>query len=397
MAARFLHAARALVLATLRGADPARLRPLVQGAGVSLGLVGLAVVGEATAATPLDGPLCWLLPAGLALINLCIFGLTVAPAWQHLLRSRLIAVQAAAAIATISVYAVVTTGQGELVPLMYLATVLVTAPRVDLSTLRGLSVAAGLAGALALLLKALLGPSAMAVSAQLAGLAGLALCLALANVHAQRAALRQLQARSAVTRLHSALRILKLQGNPEAMARSFRRQHIAAILEKEKARADRTGKPFSVCMLDLDHLSAHLPPVADGAEQKNLRSTLAERARRILRTTDTVSRTRYRRLLGRSGAEEFLAVLPDTGLADAQACALRVAIVSPPPLPNEAAIGLAAGVAEYQRGESISSLLIRADQALHAAQRSGPGVVKGSVSTPRTKQPARKPGLRLVR
>jgi diguanylate cyclase (GGDEF)-like protein len=338
------------------------------------------------------------LPTGFVILNALILGFTQSRWSNDWSRSRLVTAHAAAALAGASVYTAAIQGPGELTPLMYLTVVLVAMPRLGPARLRRVSLAALSAYAVALLLRAWAAPNSGPSWPQIVELAGTAICFVLVNFCARRFAHRQLQARRAVVRLQAALHKAQREGGArETLNRSFRRQHVAALLEKGKALADRTRTPFSICMLDLDHFSRFQQSLAP-ADTERLRGSLADRASRILRASDTVSRTRYRRSMGRECEDEFLAILPDTPLAQARVCAERIAVMSPPGLiVDQPPLTLAAGVAEYRPGESIRSLLVRADQALHAAQHGGPGAVKSEVMEQRSKRLTRKPNLRLVR
>jgi PleD family two-component response regulator len=112
-----------------------------------------------------------------------------------------------------------------------------------------------------------------------------------------------------------------------------------------------------------------------------------------------VSRTRYRRSPGRAGIEEFIAVLPETRLAHARSCAERLTRLGITGLAatRPAAAALAAGIAEYEPGETLAELLRRADEALRAAQDSGAGAIKATLSAGHTGRPPPKPRLRVVR
>ena len=267
-------------------------------------------------------------------------------------------------------------------------------------TIEGLAVGALLTYAGALGIRALVMPLADLPASQLAAFACAALALALTALHGHHVARRQLHARQILARQQSELRILRLQGTPDAVARSYRRQYMAAILDKEKARAERSGRIFSICMMDLDPATTAAFGT-DVAAAESLRSRLGDRARTILRATDTLSRTRYRRPFGTQAQEEFLAVLPDTRLAQAQLCAQRVTrAVRARTEGREEPARLAAGIAEYRPGETIADLLRRAEQALHVSQRDPAGAVAEELPAhrkPRTPTPPGKPRLRLVR
>ncbi len=90
---------------------------------------------------------------------------------------------------------------------------------------------------------------------------------------------------------------------------------------------------------------------------------LAGTARAAVRASDTV---------GRWGGEEFLVLCPETGLKEASAVAdrLRLAIKAHP----FAVAGnqtVSAGVTEFRPGDTVDTLLGRADAALYRAKGEG--------------------------
>ena len=67
------------------------------------------------------------------------------------------------------------------------------------------------------------------------------------------------------------------------------------------------------------------------------------------------------------------------------------------PVDREIAITVSAGVAEYRRGESIPELLMRADQAMYAAKRSGRNRVRVGVTREPDGPGTPRPSLRIIR
>jgi diguanylate cyclase (GGDEF)-like protein len=202
-----------------------------------------------------------------------------------------------------------------------------------------------------------------------------------------------------VDRLQQEVERVTRNAERDHLTKSFNRQYIMDAMLREKARADRTGRGFSVCIFDLDHFKSlndqHGHVVGD-----RVLAAFANRARRALRSMDSINPTRFRRALGRLGGEEFIAVMPGTEIDGALRCAERVReAVARDPVERSLQITVSAGVAEYRRGESIPELLTRADQAMYAAKRSGRNRVR--VSTVRPSKPTDgeppKPSLRVVR
>jgi diguanylate cyclase (GGDEF)-like protein len=77
-------------------------------------------------------------------------------------------------------------------------------------------------------------------------------------------------------------------------------------------------------------------------------------------------------LFGRWGGEEFVVLLPQTRLSDAQTALERVRLaLHTIALPNVHAVTASFGIAAYLPGDTRESLLHRADQALYLAKATG--------------------------
>jgi diguanylate cyclase (GGDEF)-like protein len=91
---------------------------------------------------------------------------------------------------------------------------------------------------------------------------------------------------------------------------------------------------------------------------------------------DVLSIFRHHDLVARYGGEEFAVLLPNTE-QDGVVCALnkvRRRLAEVAQARGDEAVGLptfSAGVAQFQAGETTSSLIERADSALYAAKRKG--------------------------
>jgi diguanylate cyclase (GGDEF)-like protein len=137
----------------------------------------------------------------------------------------------------------------------------------------------------------------------------------------------------------------------------------------EQERAQRSGKPVSVAMLDIDHFKQvndnHGHAIGD-----NVIRALANLLRQRLRRIDS---------LGRYGGEEFMAVLPDCSGEQAvrildeirqQFSAIRFAGEH-----SEFSVSLSAGIA-CMPGQSADQLMEKADRALYLAKHSGRNQVR---------------------
>ena len=140
---------------------------------------------------------------------------------------------------------------------------------------------------------------------------------------------------------------------------------MKAQLEKEVARAQRRSGRLACVMLDLDDFKCvnerYGHPVGD----------------RLLRTAAAamLEECRSYDFCCRYGGDEFLVILPDTGIVDAVRTAERLrAAVARSVVEHDGeniAVHATAGVADWQVGESAASLVERVDQALIAGKGAG--------------------------
>lgn len=191
------------------------------------------------------------------------------------------------------------------------------------------------------------------------GLAGLTLGLLLTLIFVF---FRQL-----VRRLRSAREQLQVLATTDPLTGLPNRGHLLARLEEEHARAQREHKPLCLVMADVDHFKRVNDLCGHQAGDQVLRG-VAEALQRTLRTYD---------ILGRYGGEEFLALFPGTTLEVGALAAerLRASVTSQVhcTLPEgiREPMTLSLGVALLLPGESVDSLLARADQALYCAKAAG--------------------------
>lgn len=133
----------------------------------------------------------------------------------------------------------------------------------------------------------------------------------------------------------------------------------------EAQRAQRSGKPTSVVMLDLDHFKQVNDQYGHAAGDNVIRS-LANLLRQRLRRIDS---------LGRYGGEEFVAVLPECSAKQAKVIfdeiRQRFAALSFHAGPRTFSVSLSAGISETSDETQPGILLERADQALYVAKHNG--------------------------
>jgi diguanylate cyclase (GGDEF)-like protein len=170
---------------------------------------------------------------------------------------------------------------------------------------------------------------------------------------------------------------------------TYNRRHIMQILEQERQRAQRTGRGFTLCLMDLDHFKGvndrygHLG--GDDALRQFAMLMLGE-----IRTLDRIGRDGPDAGLwgdenfGRYGGEEFMLVMPETDLDGAHVCMERIRRkVASTPLQVEGSsvtLTVSCGLAAHRPGEDLRATLARADQALYQAKEAGRDRVKSMMA-----------------
>jgi len=175
---------------------------------------------------------------------------------------------------------------------------------------------------------------------------------------------------SSVSRLRDERIQLRHAVGTDVLTGLANRASLLPHLTQALANAVRDEQPLCVIMADLDRFKlvndTHGHPVGDQV----LRDT-AVRLRTSVRDFD---------LVGRYGSEEFIAVLQNTSLEVARQIAERVRVrvgsypyeVATPPLK----ITISQGLAMAREGDSVDSLIQRADAALYAAKEAGRDCIK---------------------
>ena len=171
----------------------------------------------------------------------------------------------------------------------------------------------------------------------------------------------------------------------DALTGLFNRRHTEKIIDTEIARSARTGRGFSIAVVDLDHFKRVNDRYGHPAGDEVLRH-FADLAQRVLRTADVIARW---------GGEEFLIVLPESTYPGACIAMERlIDAVRRARVPTEAgeiAFTLSAGVAVWRSDESTGALVARADAALYRAKDQGRDRVEIDTSLPHAPVPATHP------
>jgi diguanylate cyclase (GGDEF)-like protein len=144
------------------------------------------------------------------------------------------------------------------------------------------------------------------------------------------------------------------------------RRQMQALMDQELLRSQRHRHAFCIAVLDLDHFKQVNDTHGHAAGDEVLRR-FAAAGQAALRATD---------VLARWGGEEFIVLLPDTGMPLARAGMerLREQIAALPlDLGNghRVALTVSIGLTGYRRGETLAQTLARADQLLYQAKAEG--------------------------
>jgi len=147
------------------------------------------------------------------------------------------------------------------------------------------------------------------------------------------------------------------------------RRWLDEVLRLEVERSKRYGAPLSLIMADLDHFKAVNDSFGHAAGDQVLKAA-AEALQGAARMTDVV---------GRYGGEEFLVLLPNTGLEQALVLAerMRAGLRQMPVTFRPEPVTGSFGVTQWVHGDTVASLADRADEALYEAKREGRDRVVG--------------------
>src|SRR5438874_2550226 len=143
------------------------------------------------------------------------------------------------------------------------------------------------------------------------------------------------------------------------------RRYIMKPLNEEMARAQRTGAPCSVAIIDLDFFKRINDQFGHPVGDEVLR-TFAITLFANLRTVDK---------LGRYGGEEFLMILPDTTTDQAVRTLDRLRSIASEvdwaAIAKMMNVTMSAGISEVRQQDSAIDILARADAALYTAKDAG--------------------------
>lgn len=166
--------------------------------------------------------------------------------------------------------------------------------------------------------------------------------------------------------LEQALQHIRQTAERDELTGLFNRRRILEELLAFQARAQRSGAPFVVAMVDIDHFKGINDLHGHAGGDAVLRS-FAQVAKDTLRAVDA---------MGRWGGEEFLVILEGVDVSGATFVAerLRLAVSALEvelPAGSRIRLTVSIGLAGWREGEPADRLIARADQALYRGKARG--------------------------
>lgn len=168
-----------------------------------------------------------------------------------------------------------------------------------------------------------------------------------------------------VGELESELKRLSSEVSTDQLTQIANRRGLLQAFEAERARVERSSAPLAVGLLDIDNFKRLNDQLGHAAGDEALRA-LAGAVSKALRPSD---------LVARFGGEEFVVLLPGTGVEEGQQILTRLQRALSGSLfmhdNKPVFVTFSAGVTDYRVGEALEAALERADQGLYEAKRTG--------------------------
>jgi len=168
-----------------------------------------------------------------------------------------------------------------------------------------------------------------------------------------------------LTEVRTRLEDIEEKARRDDLTGVYNRRALTIAMHESKQRADATGEPLSMCVLDLDMFKRYNDEFDHLTGDRVLRA-FAQAVQDGLRGTD---------FFGRYGGEEFVQIMPQTTLAGAMALAERlrkqISTLELPVSPSTGHLTVSIGVAQYQPFETVEQIFGRADAALYKAKQQG--------------------------
>lgn len=162
--------------------------------------------------------------------------------------------------------------------------------------------------------------------------------------------------------MHSSQREIQRMALTDNLTSVYNRHSFYALAGREIARADRTGEPLSIAMVDIDFFKKVNDNYGHAMGDQVLK-TAAGLIKSSIRKTD---------ILARYGGEEFIVLMPSTGAGDSFTVAERIRTsIGDHRFEKLGGITVSVGLSERAGREAIDDTINRADAALYKAKETG--------------------------
>jgi len=174
-----------------------------------------------------------------------------------------------------------------------------------------------------------------------------------------------------ITEQHFLEEQLRQQAFSDSLTGLANHRRLFEVLQSEISRSQRTGREFTLLLLDLDGLKSINDEFGHLAGNRAL-CRLGQILKDCCRSTDTAAR---------HGGDEFAIVLPESSVASAalvtrRICELLEKDTEKPPL------AVSVGIANYPReADTIGTLLYAADRALYAMKSLKPRALRAAAAS----------------
>lgn len=312
-----------------------------------------------------------ILLAGVIATNIMFFAFAASTAKHWLPQSTVVLAQSVFGIAWVTLYGFLSSGPGEIIPFIYITTLLFAMMNSDRRSLVQLAIFSAASYGLVFILKSVLATPGNSIGPGILHIAVFAGAVGWIMMYGRHLHELRLQLVQRNASLQSIIDKMARTNEQDDLDTSSNRRYMMESLIREKGRTDRSNNPFSVCIFEMDSFDAFTERHGELAGERVLKS-FAQRIRGALRAMDAANPSGFKRRFGQFADEEYIVILPQTGLNGAERCAERISeTIRRRSFDGTYRQTASGGIAEYKRGESIPELLSRADDALRAAKKAG--------------------------
>lgn len=168
--------------------------------------------------------------------------------------------------------------------------------------------------------------------------------------------------RSRITTLREQVQHMERLANLDVLTSTPNRRHLEDILKRAILEVERYASPVSIISLDIDHFK-QINDAHGHATGDQVLMRVAELFSDFIRETDS---------FGRWGGEEFLIITAKTDLRGTMLLAERLrTLLCNYEFTGVGKVTASFGVASYKHGDTVESLIKRADEALYLSKANG--------------------------